>query len=444
VEVCHNILGFELEFSSFPICENVNLEPLYYRMTRLMNPHLELEGNDAMDDSITFTTQGTYADILTAYKDRGPMLANLCYWEYRRFVSIKRATTRLSSKVMVLPFAEGSALTGHWKQLEEQEDNKYFLRNATLLPAFFVPWDSFLSSRENPISTWTRLKSSLPARLAAVVDATTLLHCSKEGARRDARMWAEHGERLEEYFLNDAGNKDHEDPTNTEAHVLQEDSVLSTFSDLVNHVTNTRAGVIQTSASLLALGEMLTSGPGDLSELDPQHSLYADLWRPSNHKHLLNQTTKAQRLLDTSILRTIQGGDKSPECTTPGVFHNGPATLDGGMPSVILHENAIPNIFTTATAIASEQGLNKNQKALFLMVADALNRHKNNPDNCEQFMSYLGGEAGTGKSRVIIKAFAILFAQLGQSSAIMFTASSGAAAAEIDGNPYHQTFSISD
>ncbi|KAI9103966.1 hypothetical protein DFS34DRAFT_642024 [Phlyctochytrium arcticum] len=54
-----------------------------------------------------------------------------------------------------------------------------------------------------------------------------------------------------------------------------------------------------------------------------------------------------------------------------------------------------------------------------------------------------GGEGGTGKSRVI-KAFPLQFSRLGQDLSMIFTASSGSVAAEIDGNTYHSTFCVSD
>ena len=86
--------------------------------------------------------------------------------------------------------------------------------------------------------------------------------------------------------------------------------------------------------------------------------------------------------------------------------------------------------------------LNKEQSIAVMLVMEALDDHERHPHSATQHLQYLGGEGGTGKSRVI-KTIYMVFKSLQQASAIILTAASGAAAAEIGGITVHSAVQLS-
>jgi hypothetical protein len=82
--------------------------------------------------------------------------------------------------------------------------------------------------------------------------------------------------------------------------------------------------------------------------------------------------------------------------------------------------------------------LNKLQQLALLIIAESLDKNQPFDDNkdIEQHLQYIGGEGGTGKSR-IIDALKDIFRLKDQTSLILITGSSGSAAAKIGGITIH-------
>ena len=80
--------------------------------------------------------------------------------------------------------------------------------------------------------------------------------------------------------------------------------------------------------------------------------------------------------------------------------------------------------------------MNREQEAMFFLVCERLDKAVRDPDGTPQLLAYLGGAGGTGKSQVI-RAIRDLFARKEMSRRLAVCATSGAAAAELDGQTLH-------
>ncbi|XP_044716535.1 AAA domain-containing protein [Hirsutella rhossiliensis] len=94
-------------------------------------------------------------------------------------------------------------------------------------------------------------------------------------------------------------------------------------------------------------------------------------------------------------------------------------------------------------ALAARLTLNKKQAIAFLIICRQLDLiRRGEKSNVRQLCQFVGGEGGTGKSRVI-EALVELFASKDQSNRLMITATSGTAAARINGITIHSACGFS-
>jgi len=108
-------------------------------------------------------------------------------------------------------------------------------------------------------------------------------------------------------------------------------------------------------------------------------------------------------------------------------------------------EQETPSLRTPSTFIGTREIYgdlgDKEQSIAVMLVMEALDDHERHPHSATQHLQYLGGEGGTGKSRVIQAIYAV-FKSLQQASAIILAAASGAAA-EIGGITIHSAVQLS-
>lgn len=319
----------------------------------------------------------------------------------------------------------------------------------------FVPWEKFLSLTEEPTSLWTRFKSQLPDRLQTVVQSTSLLHRTKEDAQRDARMWNSRGEdagELTDLLLPEPGNVEER---STGDELLPEDWVTA-FTSMVHNLTKDQSCVVQKSDVLQSLSinrSTTTNTAPRLSFADQVTEIYGDCgscWAPDAKTALRSiQATNSQQLSANKLQRnTIESGESeipadpsSAEEVSPGRSNNNEAYNQPVNPSVSLEFDSNTSFTSVGKAVATDFQLNARQRIALLLVTEALDRFVQNPEESEQYLGYLGGEGGTGKSRVI-KAFYTVFEKRKDTSSIILTATSGAAAAEIGGTTYHSVLGM--
>jgi hypothetical protein len=92
--------------------------------------------------------------------------------------------------------------------------------------------------------------------------------------------------------------------------------------------------------------------------------------------------------------------------------------------------------------LAEWSTLNRRQSIALRLICRQLDRARRDESGTPQLCQFIGGEGGTGKSR-IIAALAELFVRMGQSHRLLVSATSGTAAASINGMTIHSACKFS-
>ncbi|KAM4063299.1 PIF1-like helicase [Hirsutella rhossiliensis] len=150
VEVIAHLLGYPAEFSSGSAWAYINANQLYWAVFRRWRHLRRASGAEATGD----------APDETALRRPG-CGATVCVDGY------------LS------------------KEFSEEDDESCHRRAAVQHLALFVPWESFLGEEAGDINNiWARARESLAPRVARLADNVQLLRRSAEDAKRDAKQWA--------------------------------------------------------------------------------------------------------------------------------------------------------------------------------------------------------------------------------------------------------------
>ncbi|KAL9561046.1 hypothetical protein ACKAV7_014787 [Fusarium commune] len=141
-----------------------------------------------------------------------------------------------------------------------------------------------------------------------------------------------------------------------------------------------------------------------------------------------------------SVLSRFGGHDIQPTAADPEG-----SSPDAG-PTVGICFGSSTSFLVAGRQLAEHSTLNRKQSIAFLLVCrqlDLVHRSKGaNSEPIPQLCQFVGGEGGTGKSRVI-KALVELFASKGISNRLLVTATSGTAAARINGITIHSACNFS-
>ncbi|KAF9770151.1 hypothetical protein IL306_012331, partial [Fusarium sp. DS 682] len=106
-------------------------------------------------------------------------------------------------------------------------------------------------------------------------------------------------------------------------------------------------------------------------------------------------------------------------------------------PSVQVHFGPSTSFLEAGKDLVTRLTLNKRQAIAFLIICRQLDMiHRGEKGDADQLCQFVGGEGGTGKSRVI-EALVDLFTKKGVSNRLLITATSGTAAARINGITIH-------
>ncbi|KAM4056410.1 PIF1-like helicase [Hirsutella rhossiliensis] len=154
VEVVAHLLGYLSEFTGSSAWAYLNVSVLYWHVSRRWR-HLRQESGTAVAD-----------------------------------VSVDESVLRRPGKHAVV------CLDGYLSKDFEQDDEESGHRRAAVqhLAALFVPWEAFLGEERGDINDiWRRAREQLPPRTLCLVDNVQLLRRSAEDARRDAKQWAASG-----------------------------------------------------------------------------------------------------------------------------------------------------------------------------------------------------------------------------------------------------------
>ena len=319
---------------------------------------------------------------------------------------------------------------------------------------------------------WEREKQALPRRILFLVDNIQLLRQSAEDASVDAKQWAAMSEETD--AMRESGVVDDDEESRT----MYRSDNIGNATRLIDVFRNTigRQQVTAGSKEILAMVEKLgrfqtttlcstddlravivsEGGERTLSVLGQPFS-GAEIPRQEHLKAIRSQ----QKSLSKEREKMIQGIQRSPDVHTTNqsaaVYDvlNGSGDQDvhiTATDSEVLAQRVGPSMdirFGASTSFA-EAGrqlvqsftLNRRQSIALRLICRQLDRIRQDEQGTPQLCQFIGGEGGTGKSR-IIEAIAELFASKGIPHRLLVTATSGTAAAKINGITIHSACKFS-
>ena len=314
--------------------------------------------------------------------------------------------------------------------------------------ALFVPWQSFLRETAGDINDiWERQKPILSRRILHLVDNIQLLRRSAEDARRDAKQWGASSGEVDPGAEMGGVEGDQRSGASYRA------DHFGTTVRLIDvlRTTVSRGQVTAGSKEIFAIVQQLcrfhvaasdsaeelsaTIAPEvEAQTLDRPGSLFpSDCITPS--QELVNSIRSQQRSVSREKERMIQGMQSGPDgyAASEGGEH-GP----GGdqFPSTRLQFGPSTSFLAAGRELAESFTLNRRQSIAFRLICRQLDRVRHDKRGTAQLCQFVGGEGGTGKSR-IIEAVSALFAGKGISSRLLITATSGTAAARVNGITIH-------
>jgi hypothetical protein len=339
-----------------------------------------------------------------------------------------------------------------------------------------MPWELFLCETSGDINAiWERQKQALARRVSFLADNIQLLRRSAEDVKRDARQWAALSGGVDPAA--DAVESGVADDDEGQGTVYRSDNIGNAIR-LIDVLRNTlgknqiTAGSKEIStvvqelcrfqlAALLSKQELCATivperGPRNLRVPgDPFRT--AGIPRQEQVRSIKSQQTSVSRERE----KMIQGMQSQPDSNTTGhseAVHsalNGfgeddiditPADSEtlarGRGPSTSIRFGPATSFVEAGRQLAESFTLNRRQSIAFRIICRQLDRVHRNERGTPQLCQFIGGEGGTGKSR-IIEALGELFASKGISHRLLVTATSGTAAARINGITIHSACGFS-
>ncbi|XP_044714738.1 PIF1-like helicase domain-containing protein [Hirsutella rhossiliensis] len=480
VEVIAHLLGYPAEFSSGSAWAYVNANQLYWAVFRRWRHLRRASGaeatGDAPDETVVVEEAGPRIPLVEAYRHRGELLRGLCLYDYASLVRLKRngrgadGGTGWGERATV-------CLDGYLsKEFSEGDDESCHRRAAVQHLALFVPWESFLGEEAGDINDiWARARESLAPRVARLADNVQLLRRSAEDAKRDAKQWAATAEEggMTAPQAGDEGRGVAEG--GEEAYRAGGAGDAARLIDVVRNAAGAGQVTAQ-STELLAMTQQLCrfqqSALGSAAELAatvvaeeragrrvnlPGSELSgAALPRQEEVRAIKSQQRSAARERERAIqgiqgggaaagvgadrgsaLRGVMGGFGEDDMDVTAADGDVDAGTAAGM-RVRLGPSS--SFVAAGRKLAGQLTLNEKQAIALLIVCRQLDRIRQGDDaggdGGGQLCLLIGGEGGTGKSRVI-EALVELLARRDLSSRLLVTATSGTAAARINGITLH-------
>jgi len=330
------------------------------------------------------------------------------------------------------------------------------LRNAILHLALFIPWEAFLDEIPDDFATlWTQLSQNLSSRLKFHVRNICLLRKSAEDAKADARLW----KKLSDGDQTGEGAFEDEDEEAAEQDYCINDVVVKehyfmAFRKILEKAIR-KGEVTERSPDFMRIIQATNPIVGNFPELLTQTSrsrngdFYNEIQRDNDRavgmanlgKSQIKRLDKLQKILDEAVTKRISGENTQDSIQqslqVEQILHLGPGS------TVQLRTGSFKSYISAAEYSCEIWSLNKLQSQAVMQPFEFLERCTANGSAQEQrqYLMYLGGAGGTGKSRVI-EAIHDVFRILNCERQLVLTASSGSAAAKIQGVTVHSALSI--
>ncbi|KAJ0129047.1 Uncharacterized protein HZ326_25057, partial [Fusarium oxysporum f. sp. albedinis] len=500
VEVVAHLLGYPTEFASNDAWTFLNVSSLYWHIFRLWR-HLRRESgmevvDEPLEETVFLEEGGERISLVQAYPHRGKLLEGLSLYDYMSIVRLKRkgkgagtwgevqfdrSWHRSQTWVQALRRPGEHAvvcfdgyLSTDWSDETEGYYQRYVWAAVQHL-ALFVPWESFLSEGAGDINAiWERQKRALPRRISFAVDNIQLLHRSAEDAKRDARQWAAQSGDGD----GDPGVDTARSECDTEPQTAYRSDCVGTATRLLDVLRQAMARTEITAGSkeiwtiAQQLSQFQQSALRSTEELHgiivserglrtmsraEKSSAGADVAWQEHVKCIKSQQTSASREKEKMIQGIQNQLDSNTAGHEPTVYNmlNGfgeheirltatdAETLGRCVrPSTTIQFGPSTSFSEVGRQLSRSFTLNRKQGIALWLICRQLDRVRRDESGTPQLCQFIGGEGGTGKSR-IIAAITELFASKGISHRLLVTATSGTAAANIDGVTIHSACGFS-
>ncbi|XP_044718819.1 PIF1-like helicase domain-containing protein [Hirsutella rhossiliensis] len=482
VEVVAHLLGYPSEFTSSSAWAYLNVSVLYWHVSRRWR-HLRQESGTAVadvsvDESVAVEEAGERISFAEAYHHRGHVLRGLCLYDYVSLVRLQRvgkdgcsgAWGEVPSRAAGWP-----AKTGCSKDFEQDDEEQCHRRAAVQHLALFAPWETFLSEERGDINEiWRRARERLPPRTSCLVDNVQLLRRSAEDAKRDAKQWAASSGDGDPAGAPGDWGEDGEGPGEADREAgsaYQSDNVgnATRLIDVVRSATGANqitAGSRELSGMMQQLSRFQQSALASTAEL--RATVVTE--RGGGHINMPGQVFSGAALPPQDQVKAIKSqqtcasreGEDDPGHTKHGPGPRYRSRRSGAERARRLREEdvQVTRVETEERAGNAEAGmevrlgpstsfheagkdltrrltLNKKQAIAFSIICRHLDSmRQGDGGDVSQLCQFVGGEGGTGKSRVI-EALVGLFAAKDLSHRLLITATSGTAAARVNGITIH-------
>ncbi|KAH7190414.1 hypothetical protein DER44DRAFT_753229 [Fusarium oxysporum] len=417
-EVLGYLLGFGTDFTNVPVWTWVHINSLYWACAKQwpgLKEALLALGRDPQPDNIYFQTDGFKLPYLEAYKHRGPILQELCFYDYMSFVVLKKERY-------------------HWRGTQ-----------SCTLPCSFLG-KSFKASQQDDIPRlWRRFQEQLSDRVRSYVHNITLLRVSVEDARADRKIQGldqDFEEIVDAHAFGD--QREEEDGTRADEENTDSQEYYNAFLGVLTAAR--RSEIKDMPARAIDMGE------DDNTAAQRGRQFYTMLQdiqdAPFRGTGLLSREEidailKLQKKEDTSVTANIQGRESNASSAHADGPHRRPdvprrpaqteETLANGVgPAGQMRLEVGP--YMSHVDVASMAVL---LPAVFL---DERGTQLQEEEG-KQHLQYVGGEGGTGKSRVI-HAIKDMFRLKDGLHTLLVTGASGNAAALIGGVTLHSACNI--
>jgi PIF1-like helicase len=298
---------------------------------------------------------------------------------------------------------------------------------------------------------WNDLKNDLSPRIYSYTRNISLLRISAEDARVNKKLLDNRND--EDDSIDFDHNDEHID-------IDDEDDSTPTFKQNMDAVLETLQRAAKTD-ELPSMKRIVTELITDVKEtvsmgeenlIDIPTDFDRDMDLDECNKLLSNDTSiedmksicRSQARLNSKILSCIDGSDKIERATSVDGPVEGRA--DGSSDAEITINLAPYKTYTElASNVSLTLTLNDLQQMVLLQVARFMDNKRDAMDEKaqkEQFLEYVGGAGGTGKSR-IIEAIKELFRLRDEAHLVIITASSGSAASKVEGITIHSACKLS-
>ncbi|OAQ57458.2 ATP-dependent DNA helicase PIF1 [Pochonia chlamydosporia 170] len=476
----------------------LNVSVLYWQVFRQW-PHLrEVSGaataDGSVDESILVQEAGQRICRIEAYCHRGDVLGGLCLYDYVSLVRLKRIDRDERQATWgEVPFQSGWAPGRGWVQVlrrpgkqaivcldgylskdfdDDDEDSCYRRcvcrrQSKRLVLKRLIPKLKGGEQSGDINCIWARARAALAPRISCFVDNVQLLRRSAEDAKRDAKQWAassSDGDFTAVHPDEDGAGQAGEDHGSvyragrTESTMRLIDVVRSTIG--VNQVT---AGFPEIAAMMQELSRFqqspLSSSCGLQSAIIPEPGprrinisgrafFGTAIPLQSQVRAIKSQQICASRekekmiqgIQSAAVRGELMGAGKEDIQVTGMGFEQTAAEASVGMQ---IRFGASTSFLEAGKSLVARLTLNKRQAIAFLIICRQLDIIRCSEKNkTGQLCQFIGGEGGTGKSRVI-EALVELFKSKEQPNRLLITATSGTAAARINGITIHSACGFS-